>query len=142
VWLVITIISLGLFLCFVIYMSWKKAKIAGLFREMKLSGETFIINPEFASFRGATARYGRVKCDGVIGLTNDKIIFIPFIGSKTEIPLKEICDVTEEKKFLGCYRAGMTVLVLHEQEVDIGFYVKDHIKWQNTITGVIKTNKE
>ncbi len=141
-WLVITIISLGLFLCFVIYMSWKKGKIAGLFREMKLSGETFVINPEFASFRGATAKYGRVKCDGVIGLTNDKIIFIPFIGSKTEIPLKEICDVTEEKKFLGCYRAGMTVLVLHEQEVNIGFYVKDNIKWQNTITGIIRTNKE
>lgn len=137
-WLVVIIIGLVLFLCFVIYMSWKKRKIAGLFRQMKLSGETFLINPEFASFRGATAKYGRVKCDGVIGLTNDKIIFIPFIGSKTEIPLKEIRDVSEEKKFLGHYRAGITVLVLHGQEAEIGFYVKDNMKWQNTITGIIK----
>jgi len=137
-WLVIIIIGLVLFLCFVIYMSWKKRKIAELFQQMKLSGETFLINPEFASFRGATAKYGRVKCDGVIGLTNDKTIFIPFIGSKTEIPLKEIRDVSEEKKFLGHYRAGITVLVLHGKETEIGFYVKDSMKWQNTITGIIK----
>ncbi len=39
---------------------------------------------------------------------------------------------------IGHYRAGITVLVLHGQEAEIGFYVKDSMKWQNTITGIIK----
>ncbi|MGB3340380.1 MAG: hypothetical protein WBB37_02740 [bacterium] len=135
--IIITVI-IGLFFSFAIYMSWKKRKIAGLFRQMKLSGEVFIITPEFASFRGATSTYGRVKCDGVIGLTDRKVVFMPLVGKKMEIALESMKDVTEEKNFLGSYRAGMSFLVLHDSNLDIGFFVKDNIKWQNALSGIIK----
>ena len=137
--IIITVIVIaGLFLSFTIYMSWKKRKIASLFKEMKLSGKTFIITPEFASFRGATNTYGRIKCDGIIGLTDRKIIFIPLVGKKIEIVLNSINNITEEKNFLGNVRAGMSFLVLHGADLEIGFYVKDNLKWQNTLLGLIK----
>jgi len=135
---IIVISIIGLLFLFVIYMSWKKRKIADLFRQMKLSGATFVITPEYASFRGATNTYGRVKCDGVIGLTDRKVIFMPMVGKKIEIPLNNIKDITEEKTFLGNIRPGMSFLVLHGNNVDIGFFVRDNLKWQNAITGMIK----
>jgi hypothetical protein len=131
-------IVVGLLFSFAIYMSWKKRKIADLFRQMKSSGTAFIITPEYASFRGATNTYGKVKCDGVIGLTDRKIIFIPMVGREIEIPLENIRDITEEKTFMGNIRPGMSFLVLHGNNVDIGFFVSDNIKWQNAIIGMIK----
>jgi len=136
--IIIIIVIFGLFFSFAMYMSWKKRKIAGLFQELKLSGETFIITPEFASFRGATSTYGRIKCDGIIGLTDSKLVFVPLVGKKIEIALENINTVTEEKTFLGSCRAGMPFLVLHGIDMDIGFYVKDNVKWQNTLLGFIK----
>lgn len=136
------LICLAVFLSFMIYMSWKRKKVEHIFREMKLSGEAFILGPEVASFRGATAKYGRIKCDGVIGLTNEKIIFVPFVSKKFFIPTNEIKDVSESKKFLGHYRAGISVLVLHSKEADIGFFVKNVLRWQNAIRGIIKMGKE
>ena len=136
------LICLAVFLSFRVYMSWKRKKVEHIFREMKLSGETFILDPEVASFRGATAKYGRIKCDGVIGLTNEKIIFVPFVSKKFFIPTNEITDINESKKFLGHYRAGISVLVLHSKEADIGFFVKNILRWQNAIRGIIKMGKE
>jgi hypothetical protein len=136
--IIIIVFIIVLFFSFTLYMSSKKRKIAGLFRQMQMSGQTFIITPEFASFRGATHTYGRVKCDGMIGLTADKIIFIPLVGKKIEILLGHIKTVTEEKSFLGSHRPGMSFLVLHGHEADIGFFVRDNIKWQNILTGMIK----
>lgn len=103
-----------------------------------MSKEIFVIPPEFASFRGATKMYGRTKCDGIIGLTENNVIFIPLVGRKIEIPINSIYSVTEEKKFLGSYRAGLSFLVLHGRELDIGFFVKDNSKWQNTLLAIIK----
>lgn len=134
---VIILVGLALFVGFAIYMSWKKKKIMSAFRNMQLSGETFVLRPEIASFRGATAKYGRVKCDGVIGLTNGKTIFEPFVGKKMIIMMDDIRDVSEKKNFLGQYRARMSVLVLHGKEADIGFFVKDILRWQNAIKGII-----
>jgi hypothetical protein len=128
---------LGLIIVFVTYMSWKRKKIIEAFQALKLSGLTFIIGPEFASYRGATAQYGRVKCDGVIGLSPDKLIFIPFIGPKKEILTNNICRVDEQKTFLGQFRAGVHVLVIHEDKADIGFFVKDIATWQNAIEALI-----
>jgi hypothetical protein len=136
--IIIALIIISLLLCFTLYMSWKKNKILKIFQNMRRSGNTFIIPPEVASYRGATAKYGRAKCDGVIGMTKDKIIFCPLMGKTLTIDLHCIKDVSQTKKFLGQYRAGMTVMVLHTDRADIGFFVSDHMKWQNSIIGIIK----
>ena len=135
---VIILAGIVIFATFVFYMSWKKKKIMNVFKDMQMSGETFVLGPEIASFRGATAKYGRIKCDGVIGMTSEEIIFIPFVGNRMTIMLNQLKGVGEKKNFLGSHRAGIPVLVLHSKEADIGFFVRDILRWQNTIKGIIK----
>ncbi len=132
------LVSLAVFLGFVLYLSSRKKKIDRLFKEMRLSGEIFVLGPEMASYRGATAKYGRIKNSGVIGLTNEKIIFIPLLGKRITIPLEEIKDVSESRQFLGQHRANLSVLVLHAKDSDVGFFVRNKYRWLNAIRGIIR----
>jgi hypothetical protein len=134
--------AVALFTGFVFYMSWKKRKIMALLRQMQLSGTTFVLGPEIGSYRGATALYGRVKCDGVIALTDTLLLFAPFIGTKKEIPLKDFQRVDVTEKFLGQYRMGMQVLVLRAETCDIGFFVNDVNRWQTTLTCYMQKTRE
>ena len=130
-WFVVFIVILAIFL------SWRKRKIEQIIRKMKLSGETFILEPETANYRGASAKYSRIKGNGMVGLTDEKIIFIPFVGKNIIVPINEIEEVRESKRFLGQY-VGKPILVLHCTEAEIGFLVKDSRRWQNAIKGVIE----
>jgi hypothetical protein len=140
--LIIAVVSVVLFSGFVVYMSWKKRTIMASLRHMKMSGMSFILGPEISSYRGATSRYGRVKCDGVLALTEKTLIFLPYIGNKKEIPLRELRDVEITDKFLGQYRAGAEVLVLHGNDFSIGFFVQDGNRWLSAIVMLIKRSKE
>ncbi|MBN2621539.1 hypothetical protein JXB22_10700 [candidate division WOR-3 bacterium] len=132
----------ALFAGFVLYMSWKKRTIMALLRQMQLSGTTFVLGPEIGSYRGATALYGRVKCDGIIALTDTFLLFAPFIGKKKEIPLKDFQRVDVTDKFLGQYRMGMQVLVLRAETCEVGFFVNDINRWQTTLTCYMRKIRE
>lgn len=121
----------------IVILTWKKKKIDQIMRDMKFSGETFILGPEKASFRGATAKYGRIKGNGVIGLTSEKVMFIPYIGKHIIIPIQKIKDVSESKRFLGHY-LHRPILILHGTETDAGFFVKNNFRWQNAIKSIVR----
>ena len=140
--LIIALVIVVLFSGFVMYMSWKKRKIMKSIQQMRMSGSAFILGPEIGSYRGATSQYGRVKCDGVIALTETTLMFLPYIGKKKEIPLKELRDVEITKKFLGQYRAGVEVLVLHGADVDIGFFVQDTSRWLSAVSVLLQKQRE
>lgn len=139
---IILICTIALFAGFVLYMSWKKRKIMALLRQMQLSGTAFVLGPEIGSYRGATARYGRVKCDGIIALTDTFLLFIPFIGKKKEFPLKDFRGIEITEEFLGQRRRGMQVLVLHADTCNIGFFVNDVTRWQTAIACFVQKTRE
>jgi hypothetical protein len=135
-YIIITLIFL--ILLFSLFMSWRRRTYEKTIREMKMSGKTLILGPEPASFRGATAQYGKLKNDGVIALFTEQIIFKPLIGEQIIIPINEVKEVDNKRTFLGSRRAGLDFLILRGTNADIGFYVKDTIRWQNAIKNVMK----
>jgi len=140
--IVTLVIVVVLFSGFVLYMSWKKRTIMTSLQQMQRSGSCFVLGPEVGSYRGATSQYGRAKCDGVIALTETTLIFLPYIGKKKEILLKELRAAEISKKFLGQYRAGVQVLVLHGNTCDIGFFVQDIDCWLSAVTPLIQRSRE
>ncbi len=103
--------------------------------ELAVEGGSLLISPERGSFRGSTQKYGKIKCDGVICLTTEKICFHPLVGKNIiKINLFEIQSVSIEKTFLGNWKAGMKVMVLHlTDQAQVGFYVRDHDTWKQKI---------
>lgn len=142
VFIAFAICIVALFSGFVFFMSWKKRKILNALQHMKLSGTTFLIGPEIGSYRGATSVYGKVKCDGIIALTETSLVFLPYIGKKKEIALHGIRGIEVVKTFLGQYRAGIPVLVLHHEQCDIGFFVQDTAAWLTAIRNLTQRKKE
>lgn len=117
--------------------AFKKAN--SIITDIAMKGEKIIISPEWGSFRGATKRFGRVKCDGLIVLTDKKIIFEKLTGGSINLNLNEVSSVDEEKTFLGEIRAGFSHLVIQLNDTTrIGFYVKDMQKWKDALINAIK----
>ncbi len=106
--------------------------------EISLDPGGTIIAPESGSFRGSTARFGRIKCNGVIYLARGGLTFHPLVGKNViRLGAYEIGQVTVEKSFLGNWVAGKKVLVLHLQDgTRVGFFVSDEEKWKTAIEGL------
>lgn len=95
------------------------------------SSEKIVIAPERGSFRGSTNKFGRMKCDGTIALTDKNIHFLKSVGRSFKIDLQEIDSITTDSKFLGSWRGGMTHLIVNLKDGSrIGFFVKDIERWK------------
>lgn len=98
------------------------------------AGETVIVPFERGSYRGARERYGRVKCNGHIALTDRRIVFLKLAGKPVEVPLEAVTDATLEDWFLGCrnYLAVHLVVRLRDGN-QVGYYVPDPERWRETL---------
>jgi hypothetical protein len=106
-------------------------------QEALLSGERFVIEPESALYRGGTGGFSFVKGNGVIALTDKRVLFRKAVGGPIEAPLSEIADVSENKWFLRSYMNGRTHVILHLRDGrQIGFFVGDHEKWMDALRSV------
>lgn len=93
-------------------------------------GQSLLLEPDAASYRGARRDYGRVKCDGAMLLTDVVLLFLPLIGRAREVPLERVVSVREERWFLGALRVGQKHLVLTlDDDNEIGFYTRDNVRW-------------
>lgn len=106
------------------------------------SKENVIIAPERGSFRGATNKLGRVKCNGIIALTDKKIYFLKAFGGNFKIELKEIETVTTDSKFLGAWRASATHLIINLiNGSKIGFFVADIKRWETALINAVSNRQ-
>ena len=98
--------------------------------DVALRGEEWVIPLESASYRGATHTYGRVKGNGVAGLTDRRVVFEPVIGKGFAIPLTRVIGVRVTRWFLGAARASGKHLVLTlDDGNEVGFMVRDDERW-------------
>lgn len=130
--LVLGILSLQAFILIPVVF-WLRRKSARLIRELRedlaANGEPATRGPETALYRGATDRYPMVKGNGIIALTDRRLIFQLLLGSRIELSLDQLTGVREDKWFLRAY-TGRTHLILRMKDgAEVGFMVADHPAW-------------
>jgi len=122
--------------------AWLRRRLALLAHAMRdhaiQLGERFVIEPQSALYRGGKGYFSKVKGNGVIALTDKRLLFRKAIGQGMEIPLDQIAEVSESKWFMGSYRGGGMHLVLRLRDgVEVGFMVRDHQAWMNALQSAI-----
>jgi hypothetical protein len=106
----------------------------GLVMEIYASPEVLVHGPTRGSFRGADREYGKVKCDGRLYLTDQRLIMLTATGRRIELPLAEIADATIETSFHGAVRLGQPVLVVHLRDGNrVGFFAPELEQWQQVL---------
>lgn len=103
-----------------------------------LAGETVLRAPEQGSYRSATAPgYPKVKNNGLIALTERRLVFRTLTGKTIEVPVAEITGVRESAGFNGSVVAGQTHLIVQTAAGEIGFYVfSGNSDWVAALTAV------
>jgi hypothetical protein len=110
-----------------------KTKLIAQYRQ---ANKRFIIEPQSALYRGADARFGNVKGNGVICLTGQTLLFEKITGQKIEIDRAEIAGAGVEKAFKGktSFATGGTHLVIRTKDGNrIGFLLKGAEEWAQKI---------
>lgn len=111
---------------------------ATLSEEALAAGEILQRGPEPALYRGATAGYSKVKGNGVILLTNQRLRFRKLTGGRVEVPLDQVVGIREAKTFLHSYRAGRLNLILQlKNGPEVGFMVADEPGWMSAMRAVL-----
>ena len=97
---------------------------------LELEGEQVVRPPEKGNYRGATAPgYPVVKNNGLIALTQRRLVFRTLTGKAIEIPVDAITGVREAAVFKGSVVGGRTHLIVETAAGEIGFYVPDNAGW-------------
>jgi hypothetical protein len=127
---------------FAIY-RWLKRRLARTGAEVREActrqGERIVLGPASSSYRGADFGYDRVKGNGVLSVTDRRIVFRKVVGGTIEIPLRDIAGVTVSKWFRGVsIGTGGGHLVLHSRDRNrIGFLVRNPEEWRRTVEALL-----
>lgn len=118
---------------------WQRARLMEHTRvAVERSGETWVIPPEksfYQSYRGFVS----VKTMGAIGMTNERIIFIPPLGRNMIFPLRDITDLSQNTWFNGSYRNGRAFVILKLADGrEVGFQVGNEQRWTEEIRSRIR----
>ncbi len=97
--------------------------------EITAAGERIVAEPEQASYRGATAEYGRVKGLGVAVLTDRRLVFRGVFGKTMEILREQIVDVRTDQWFLRAYNGQTVVIMKTRSGAEVGFAFLDAERW-------------
>ncbi|MEZ4427083.1 MAG: hypothetical protein R3A51_05230 [Nannocystaceae bacterium] len=107
-----------------------RARAATLRAELDGSGERLVLGPEPAIYRGATAGRTKVKGNGIIALTDRRLLFDKLIGDRVEVSRAEIVGVRVDRWFLRSARGGKLHLIVKLQSgEEVGYIVRDHEAW-------------
>ena len=126
---VIAAVTLGLF---AVAMRWARGRLDADATELRarLDGdERFLLEPAVGTYRGATARFSKVKGLSTIAVTDRRVMIVPAIGRGVELRLADVVGVEEARWFLRAYN-GRTHLVLELHDgTRVGFQVVEHARW-------------
>ncbi len=127
-------------LIWILILNWIKRKTVNLSKTMmtetRAVNERVLIGPTSALFRGSDARYGNIKGNGVICLTENSLLFEKLTGQKIKISLSEIADAAVEEWFKGkpSFVTGGKHLVIKTTDGNrTGFLVRDADAWVNKL---------
>ncbi|MCA9647656.1 MAG: hypothetical protein H6718_03315 [Polyangiaceae bacterium] len=78
-----------------------REEVEALGRELEAKGETLVLGPEAALYRGSNAGHGIARGNALIALTNKRLLVRRIVGDPIEVRVGEIAGVRETKWFLG-----------------------------------------
>lgn len=102
--------------------------------KVEQSGGTWVIPPEKAFVQWMLRGIISVKTMGAMGLTTNKLIFIPPLGSNKEYLLSDVVEVSENTWFAGNYRSGNAFMIVKLADGnEVGFQVSNYQRWMTEI---------
>ncbi len=130
-----TILAINLVVWAIVF-RWLRRRLRGIAAVMARSvlagGEDMVFPPQEASFRGSTARFGKLKGNGVLCLTDKRLLFDKVIGPRIEIERSAIASVRIADGFRGewIFAPGKKYLVVDLTDgVQVAFLVKHAENW-------------
>ena len=103
--------------------------------ELASRGETAVLGPEQAIYRGSTARgYSRVKGNAAVALTESRLVFHKAVGKPVEVPRASIESVRQDQVFAGSIVGGRTHVIVQVPDGEVGFFVADPDRWMAALT--------
>ena len=99
-----------------------------------VAGEGALRGPENALYRSGSGPYPKVKGNGVLVLTEERLLFRILVGRSVDIPVGEITGVREAKTFRGNWSGGRRHLIVQTGAGEVGFFVEDNAAWMAAIT--------
>ena len=116
-----------------VWMKKKSARlIAELTQDLASRSERTTHGPATTLYRGASADFPRVKGNGVIALTERRLVFRPLVGAAIELPIDQIVEVREDTWFLRSAKGGLKhVIVKTKSGTEVGwmFSRDQHQAW-------------
>src|SRR5829696_4853808 len=112
----------------------RRGRRVGASLAAELAGEPALRGPEKALYRSGSAGYPKVKGNGMIALTRQRLLFRMLIGSDLDIPIEEITELRESKRFQGGVVGGHVHLIVQTATGEVGFFVEDNAAWIAAIT--------
>jgi hypothetical protein len=112
--------------------------LSSMRQELQANPGTVLAGPEVATFSGSDREYGRGRCNGIIALTSDRLLFRGVFGRPVQVPLQDVAAVYEDKPFQGRRTGGGRHLVLRLDDGNrLGFYVRDRERWLKLLGSVL-----
>jgi len=124
------------------FLGWCRHRLRSLMRslsaELAISGERVQRGPDSAVYRGGTAGYSRVKGNGLLVLTDRRLLCRKLFGGRIEVPVAAIAGIREATWFLRSATAGHPHLIVQLYDgSEVGFFVSDHPGWLAALRKVI-----
>ncbi len=118
-------------IAFVLLIAWLRRRAAGTRDALsaELTTEPAIRGPEQALYRSGSGPYPRVKGNGYLALTRDRLVFRILVGKSVAVPLSEITGLREEKWFRGSRTGGHVHLVVETTQGELAFFTSDNAAW-------------
>jgi len=115
-----------------------RRQVAALQDTLNRSGESIVIPPGIGLYQRSIRGIVSLKTQGVIALTDRRLVFRKPIGGDIEIPLSQVAEVSENKWFKGNYRGGRKFLILKLADgAEVAFMVRRRRRWSLEIAARI-----
>jgi hypothetical protein len=102
-----------------------------------LAAEPPLRGPEKAVYRGGTGDYPKVNGNGMIALTQRRLLFRIMVGTSLDIALGAITGIREATSFRRSVVGGQVHLIVETATGEVGFFVGDNAAWVAAITSAV-----
>jgi hypothetical protein len=128
---------------FIVALRWLRRanaqRLGALRSELAATGERALLGPEPGVYRGASSGsgYPRTRGNGVVALTERRLIVRKLVGAPVEVPVAEIAGVRTDKWFQGGWAGGQAhVIVKTRAGAELGLFVQDTDAWARALQGL------
>lgn len=116
-------------------MVWLRARLRRMRTRLdaELAGEPALRGPEGAIYRSGSGSHPRLKGNGLIVLTERRLLFRMALGSDLDLPVADITAIREATWFEGARLGDRQHLIVRTGAGEAAFFVDDNAAWAAAI---------